>query len=604
MTVSTKTLSATVPVSGTATALDPEGGNATLDEGWSPYGQATLTIPIPSDEAILDALDPRSDPLVTINATQSSWTNGTGWSDPISRELELLVRGRVVDHNAETVTLTLATAEAKLQDYKLIASQPITSYLQLQSSLRNVCAAVVGDVANAAIEPGDADADFTTTASATNMLLDPNMTGIAGGGYSASACTVDNADTSWHAFGTNCFNLYSPTSTDSFLMVGPSLAAGAWAFGMQVGHTYTFTGYGRVKVAGTGTDYAPTGAGDQKRARALVAHTQHPGGSYLGSYDVFASAQLPSAVGSTARLSVTFTIPEGSTGCVLRAYNGNSATQQVQWDALMLVEGDGKDTDGVNLIPYFDGSTAADEYYTYAWDNGTANLSTSTRKPRIDRTPDALTWQPGTSAWDFLTPALQQAGLRLFADELGVWRLVDSTYSVDGRVVVNAGFNAYEAQDTISRDLTAEDGSPLWFDGCVIKYSWIDSTGTQQQAWDAYPLDGSATQAAYFEHSYAYPGPGMAEHYVKSANGHGRTLALTAAVDYLANPGMEASSTLPGTESQTGRVASVGWDFGADTMTVGTKGLVDTPASAWLQLAPGEAWTDSATGASWTNEVV
>jgi hypothetical protein len=575
--------------------LDPEGGTATLDEGWAPYGKATLTIPIPPLATTLDALDPRQNPYVTITATQSTWTNGTGWSDPVTRELELLVRGRTVDHNAETVTLTLATQEAILQDAKLVATAPDYSLLPYQSSVRTICATVLAR-RGLALQAGDTDADFTTLTSVTNMIDNPSVTG--GFDLRAVNCTMDANDTSWFTHGTNSVNAYGPTNADSYIEIGPTLAAGNFAFGMEPGKTYTLSADVRVKAAGTGTDLV----GPVDRARALVIHTIDPTGSYLDGYDVYVSENLPNTVGATARLSLTVTLKTTATAIAIRLYNGNSSTQQVQFDGIMLVEGDGKETDGISLIEYFDGSTAATPNYTYAWED-VANQSASTRTPRFDRTPDALTQQPGTSDWDLLEPILQQSGLRLFADELGAWRLVDDTYHVPGRVTVSAGFNAYQAQDTISRDQAAADGSPLWFDSCVIKYSWIDADGVQQQAWDAYAPEG-ATMPAYFERSYAYPGPGTAEYYVKRVNGHGRTLSLTAAVDFTATPGMEASSSLPGTEDQTGYVSSVSWDFLADEMTVGTRGLIDTPASAWIQLPIGEQWLDSPSGASWTSEVV
>lgn len=575
--------------------LDPEGGNAALDEGWAPYGKASLTIPIP-DATTLAALDPRQNPYVTITATQRTWANGTGWSDPVTRELELLVRGRVVDHNAETVTLSLTTKEAILQDAKLVATAPSYELLPYQSSVRTICATVLARH-GFALQAGDTDADFTTLTSATNLIDNPNVTG--GFDVRAVNATLDTNDTSWYVQGTNSINVYGPTNADSYAEIGPTLAAGNFAFGMEPGKTYTISANARVKVAGTGSDLV----GPVNRARAIVVHTIDPTGSYLSGYDVYVSQNLPNTVGATARLSLTVTIKPTATAVAIRLYNGNSATQQVQFDAVMLVEGDGKETDGISPIGYFDGSTPATPNYTYAWENA-ANQSASTRTPRFDRTPDALTQQPGTSDYDLLEPVLQQSGLRLFADELGVWRLVDDTYHVPGRVTVSEGFNAFQAQDTISREEAAADGSPLWFDSCVIKYSWIDAEGVQQQAWDAYEPDGGGTMPAYFERSYAYPGPGMAEYYVKRVNGHGRTLALTAAVDYTATPGMEASSSLPGTEDQTGYVSSVSWDFLADTMTVGTRALIDTPPSAWIQLPIGEQWLDSPAGASWTDEEV
>ena len=271
-------------------------------------------------------------------------------------------------------------------------------------------------------------------------------------------------------------------------------------------------------------------------------------------------------------------------------------------DGAMFTQTNGYETDGVTPLAYFDGTTADTSLYNYDW-TGTANASTSTRTPVFQRDPQTLAWEPGESAYDFIQPVLQQANLRLFCDELRRWYLVDSTFSVAGRVTIAQSFNVYEASDTISRDAKAADGTPLWFDAVVLKYTWTDTTNTQQVRYDTASVV-SPTQTALFEFERPYPGPGAAAYILQRVNGQGRTLDLTARIDYAATPGMEAVATLPFTPDQTGYPSSVVWDFTADNMKVGTRGLIDTPANSWLHLGVGQKWTDSPAGASWLAEAI
>jgi hypothetical protein len=99
-----------------------------------------------------------------------------------------------------------------------------------------------------------------------------------------------------------------------------------------------------------------------------------------------------------------------------------------------------------------------------------------------------------------------------------------------------------------------------------------------------------------------YPGPGAARFLFARYAARRRQINVTARVDYSVTPGMQASITVPEMEAQTGYLDSVSWSLSGDEMTVVTKNLVATPATAWNQLAPGIAWSASPTGALWAAE--
>jgi len=215
------------------------------------------------------------------------------------------------------------------------------------------------------------------------------------------------------------------------------------------------------------------------------------------------------------------------------------------------------------------------------------------------RDPDALKQAPGVSDWDFLDPLVRAAGLRLFCDEQRAWRLVDpSSYRVPGEVRVSEGTNATRGEDTISLQATRPDGSPVWYTGVVVKYTWTDAAGAQQVAYDA---AGTPQKVYLIEINRPYPGPGLASARLAQATGRGRVQELEALADLNATPGMTLVSTLPATPLQTGVVSSTTWYWSAegdrhDLMAIRSRGLTDTPATAWV-LAEG-AWQDVA-GIAW-----
>lgn len=530
--------------------LDVREGSVTLDEGWAPYGKADLTIAMPS-AYVLDLLDPRDSPRITVHA--ESYPVGLASS---SRDWNLGLRERAIDHNAATVRLSLATDEALLQDAANTSAANDTSALVVQSSVRSIVNSVVLAKIGAALEAGTADADFTTLTSVTNLVPNPSFeTGTTGWVLGSGTAAIVQSNTFAYA-GTYSLRWQSNTTTAS--------TANGPGFAVTAGKTYTFSCWVRSSVA--------------RAMRILCRWYTASGGTQIGG-DSFSATVTDTTTGWT-RLTFTGTAPATATWMYYFIQSTAGVSGDLHYvDGIMAVEGNGFDTDGVTPLAYFDGATADTSRYNYDW-TGTAHASSSTRTPVFQRDPQTLSWEPGESAYDFIRPVLDQAGLRLFCDEARKWRLVDSTYSVPGRVTVAEGFNAYQASDTISRDAKADDGTPLWFNAVVVKYTWNDTNNVQQVRYDV-ANDGSPTQTALIEYARPYPGPGAAAYILSRVNGQGRTLDLAAAIDYAATPGMEVSASLPVTPVQTGYTSSVTWDFTADEMRVGSRGLIDTPANSW-----------------------
>lgn len=221
-----------------------------------------------------------------------------------------------------------------------------------------------------------------------------------------------------------------------------------------------------------------------------------------------------------------------------------------------------------------------------------AKIGVSSLAGTLDATVDAAAtvWQPGVSAWDYVAPLVQKAGFRLWCDGGRVWRLTKG-YTADGQVNLSAETGVKRATDTVSRE--AE-----WFDSVVITYKWNDTAGVSHVAYDTAGAPGTKALAINYD-ATVFPGAGAATGVLERAQGRGRVLDVEALSNYDTAPGIALSITLPNTPIQTGVVSAVTWQFPADTMTVKSRGLIDTSASSWQLTPAGRRWQDVATGIKW-----
>lgn len=211
--------------------------------------------------------------------------------------------------------------------------------------------------------------------------------------------------------------------------------------------------------------------------------------------------------------------------------------------------------------------------------------------------PSASVWKPGVAAWSYVSPLVQAAGLRLWADEFGLFHLDAGLPAAPGNLSLSYTGTITEATDTIDRD--TDD----WYDAVVITYTWTDALGAQQTQYDVASSPGFS-KVLSLNYDTPYPGPGAASAVLGRALGRGRTLDLTTVSDYTATPGQATTITLDNTPIQTGYLSAVTWQWPDAEMTVKTRGLIDTPPTAWVFLPAGERWIDSPVGASWIGETV
>lgn len=198
---------------------------------------------------------------------------------------------------------------------------------------------------------GDFTYAWTGTANASTSIqrgLIPTY-GVGGGGISS---------TEWALYGTKSVRTV-PTTSSNDSWFAPEGDTGAMRYGFVGGKTYTVSATCRLVAAQTGT---------LNSTPRTIKFFYRVG---TGSYQSFNSVAAPNTAGST-RLSVTGTLPVGTTEAFIRLQNGASiGNGDVWWDGLLVEESS-------TLDDYFDGSFADshDQDKYYRWE-GAANASRS-----------------------------------------------------------------------------------------------------------------------------------------------------------------------------------------------------------------------------------
>lgn len=187
--------------------------------------------------------------------------------------------------------------------------------------------------------------------------------------------------------------------------------------------------------------------------------------------------------------------------------------------------------------------------------------------------PDSLIWNPGDSAWDYIAPPLQAAGLRLWADERRRWRLTaPHEYQRNGFGLGNLVLGGDDIIAIGSRIDRTDDG---WFDAAILTYEWTTLAGTAAKQVDSFALD-DWTKAYSETIRRPWPGPGAAEQLVRRANARGRQVPSTAISMPTVYPGdilILNSGVLP---PLNGRIKSIEFDLARDEMTITPRDLETT----------------------------
>jgi len=499
------------------------------------------------------------------------------WTPATPRTFDLGIRSRTVDHAAQTVDLTATSDEALLTDYATLVTD--TGALTVQMSLRGIVNYVLNKI-GATLAPGGPDVPMQVLTDAVNMFENGSIEGTGTGTQSWAGANVRvvrlvGADA---IYGTAFLQLDTPTAADSYATLGGDYALLTFRNGMSAGKTYTVSA--NFRPAGLSGTVAPN-----NRARSIVVIYQNAAGNPV---EIVGTAAPNTSLLST-RVKNTFTLPADAKGAAIRFYMGHSAGA-MEIDGVRLSEDTGRT--GEDTTTYFDGSFPDTTSYSYKW-NGAALYSTSTRTALIDRAPELLIWMPGVTAWNFLSPIVTSANMRLSCDEHRVWTLIyPEAHTAPGHLVVTPD-NATRGSDTITRD-----DEELFCTGVVVRYIWRDPTTADTMT--RYDVAGTPAKVVVIEYARPYPGPGAAAAILKRRSGTARALDVDMLAQWATTPGQETSITFPNADDQDGKVSSVRFSLGDDgLMTVGTKGLIDIPAGSWLARDPAQTWNAVPTTETW-----
>ena len=177
---------------------------------------------------------------------------------------------------------------------------------------------------------------------------------------------------------------------------------------------------------------------------------------------------------------------------------------------------------------------------------------------------DSATWAPGVSAWDYLQPLVQAAGLRLFCDEKRNWYLVTASYVSAGTIDLREAGTMTAATDSISRD------DDLWADAVVITYTWTDALGATQLAYDTASVTGYS-KVKHITKERPYPGAGAAAALLARTTARGRASEVSALSNYQTTPGQACTIVLNSFTTQAAYISSVTWAHPGDEMTIKTR---------------------------------
>lgn len=208
-------------------------------------------------------------------------------------------------------------------------------------------------------------------------------------------------------------------------------------------------------------------------------------------------------------------------------------------------------------------------------------------------TADAAVWEPGVSGWDYLSPLVTSAGLRLWCDQARGWHLeAPSDVNTPGALALAGTATVTAATDSLSRD------AQEWYSAVVVAYRWTDAANVRRTQYDV-AGDLAAAKVLTVTYERPYPRAGEAAVRLRKATGHGRVLDVDAVADPSVYPAQPVTLSVPDTPPQSGFVQAVRWSLPADLMTVTTRELVDTLPYAWVFGLPGQVWSDIPVGMSW-----
>lgn len=197
---------------------------------------------------------------------------------------------------------------------------------------------------------------------------------------------------------------------------------------------------------------------------------------------------------------------------------------------------------------------------------------------------EALTWEVGQSAWDYMNVLVNAAGLRLYADESGIWHLAAPFGQKTDNGILN--YSLASLLD-FNYEVTRED---QWYDGVLLEYEWTDDLDVRHREFDFAGNTGRVLHEKYADR--VFPGYGAAGAIANRASARGVSITARAISDYFAQVGKTVGVDL-GTHVLAGLISSIQFNFADGTMEVRTRDSLQTiDINAWILAPDGYSWDE------------
>jgi hypothetical protein len=182
--------------------------------------------------------------------------------------------------------------------------------------------------------------------------------------------------------------------------------------------------------------------------------------------------------------------------------------------------------------------------------------------------PEPARFDFGQKFWPFWAPLVQQAGRRLWCDELGEWHLTAAPLDIDPLDLLEGGLTE------VAQHLSLEEDE--WADAVAITYRWRDDSDTEQVRTDSATSTSLASahlKLLALEYNVPYPGPGAAAHVLARRMLRGRVIGPKAVSQYDVTPTQPLNYYALDGELITGAISAVEWTFPEHTMTIRARDL-------------------------------
>lgn len=209
-----------------------------------------------------------------------------------------------------------------------------------------------------------------------------------------------------------------------------------------------------------------------------------------------------------------------------------------------------------------------------------------------DLLPDAGIWKPGVTAWDYMENLVQAANLRLFANELGYWFLVNSADIFPEYIELSYLRDLTRSTEKIDRNVDS------WADSVFIKYTHKDAAGDDVVEYSSAALPNH-TKTLFLEYNTPKPVHGAAQAVLNRVSRKGLESEIAAVSNYFVKPTQTAFIRPPGRPAQVSRIRAVSWAWPDDEMRLTLADVTEGSVTAWVTQTVGKTWDDVPAGMAW-----